>query len=73
MLVDVHRLRPLHAELIHLHALADEEREDGDEEIAVEQRPQADHDVGDRRGEIRLQLFLGDGDDVTHWRYLLLE
>jgi hypothetical protein len=66
LLVDVDGLRPLHAELVHLHALLGEVVQDGGEEIAVEQRPQPDHDVGDRRGEVGLQLLLRDCEDVTH-------
>ena len=52
LFVDVHRLGA--AELARLHALPDEVAEQAGEEEAVEKRPQADHDVGDRRCEIRL-------------------
>ena len=38
-----------------------------DEEVAVEQREEADHDVGDRRREVRPQLLVRDREDVTHW------
>ncbi len=69
LLVHVHGLRSLH--LHHLHALAHEEPENGDEKIAVEQRPETDDDVCDRRREVGFQLFLCDGDDVTHGRLLL--
>src|SRR5262249_36760285 len=66
LLVDVHRLRPLHPELVHLHALPEEEVQDEHEEPAVEQRPQPDHDVGDWRREIGLQLFLSNREDIRH-------
>ena len=69
LLVHVHRLRA--AELTHLHALADEELQDGDEEVAVQERPESDHDVRDGRREVRLQLLVSDREDVTHGRFLL--
>ena len=60
------------AELPHLHALPDEVVEHRDVEVAVEQREEADHDVGDRRREVRPQLLLRDREDVTHGRLPLL-
>jgi hypothetical protein len=54
------------SELAHLHALSDEEEQKAHVEPAIEQRKRADHDVGDRRREVRLQLFLRDREDVTH-------
>ena len=38
----------------------------GVEELAEQQREQADDDVGDRRGEVGAQLLVGDGEDVPH-------
>ena len=42
-------------------------RDRHDVEPAEHQRKEADDDVRDRRREIDSQLFLRDGEDVTHW------
>ena len=45
---------------------SDEVGEDRDIEVPVEQGEHPDHDVGNRRREVRFQLFVCDGEDVTH-------
>ncbi len=49
-----------------MHADPDQEVEADDEEVAIEQREEADEHVRDGRDEVRTQLLLCDGQDVTH-------
>ena len=65
LFVDVHRRRS-GAQARHLHALTFEEAYRRVEVVAVDQGIQADHDVGDRRREVALELLVGNREDVIH-------
>src|SRR4029450_5603398 len=63
LLVDVHGAAFDAAEL---RALLVEDDQHRVEEVAEQQREEADHDIRNRRGEVRLQLLVRNREDVVH-------
>ena len=66
LLVDVHRLPAPPIWLICM-LWRTKKLQDRDEEVAEEQREEADHDVGDRRGEVRPQLLAARSRGCYSW------